>query len=347
MRFWIRCVMVMSCALILSACGSRPLLSKASFAPNTISPNGDGVADATQIHYELSRKATLSIYLESSDGQRHYFRKDEPRASGTYDVLFGGAVDGRLLPDGPYKWIVEAVEGNGPGQSLDGQLFLSGGESTAPQIANFTVLPKEFTPNQDGISDRTRINVYLNKPASLYVTLQNILCNGSTTPPRDQPTLNCAAYPMTEKEGSLRKAGEAGLHQFDYDAGVDQGAEPPADGEYVITARVEDQVGQVTVATNTLTIAGGGVPRAEIVDGTVVFSAKPLLVGQTLYFTLTVENYGSVPIRTSGPVPGYVYTDTANYNVPGFAEESGAWRVAIDFDTSLRNYPFRWAVGGP
>src|SRR3972149_9173447 len=119
--------MVMSCALILSACGSRPLLSKASFAPNTISPNGDGVADATQIHYELSRKATLSIYLESSDGQRHYFRKEEPRAPGTYDVLFGGAIDGRLLPDGQYKWVVEAAEGNGPGQSLDGRLTIAGG----------------------------------------------------------------------------------------------------------------------------------------------------------------------------------------------------------------------------
>ena len=339
--------MVMSCALILSACGSRPLLSKASFTPNTISPNADGAADATQIHYELSRKATLSIYLESGDGQRYYFRKEEPRAPGTYDVLFGGTIDGRLLPDGQYKWVVEAADETGQSQSVDGQLAIAGGDSTAPQITSFTVLPKEFTPNQDGISDRTRINIALNKPASLYVTLQNRLCNGSTISPKDNPTLDCTPYPMTEKDGSLRKAGEAGLHVFDYDAGVDQGAEPPADGEYVITARVEDQVGQVTVATNTLTIAGGGIPRAEIVDGVVEFSKQSLLVGQTLYFTLTVENYGSVPIRTSGPLPGYVYTDTTNYNVPGFAEESGAWRVAIDFDTSLRNYPFRWAVGGP
>jgi len=79
----------------------------------------------------------------------------------------------------------------------------------------------------------------------------------------------------------------------------------------------------------------------------VSFSKSSLLVGDTLYFTLTVENYGAVPIRTSGPNPGYVYNLDQNYNVPGFAEESGAWRVGIDFDTSQRNYPFRWAVGSP
>jgi hypothetical protein len=125
------------------------------------------------------------------------------------------------------------------------------------------------------------------------------------------------------------------------------GAEPPPDGEYVVTARIEDAVGQVAVATNTLTIKEGGIPRAEIVDGTINFSRSSLLVGETLYFTLTVENYGSVPIRTSGPNPGYIYNLDQNYNVPGFAEESGAWRVGIDFDTSERNYPFRWAVGNP
>ena len=101
------------------------------------------------------------------------------------------------------------------------------------------------------------------------------------------------------------------------------------------------------MATDTLTIKEGGIPRAEIVDGTVNFSKSSLLVGDTLYFTLTVENYGAIPIRTSGPNSGYVYNLDQNYNVPGFAEESGAWRVGIDFDTSQRNYPFRWAVGRP
>lgn len=337
----LRWMVVVAALVVLTACGSGERLSKASMSPATISPNADGVADATLIHYELSRNAVVTIRFDGA-GQTYYFRRDQPRSAGQYDVLFSGVIDGQLLPDGAYTWTIQADEA-----SAQGQLTIDGGEPVAPQITQLTVLPKEFTPNRDGIADRATINVVVNKPTTLFLTLQNSLCNGSVTPPLDQPGLDCAPYPLAEKEGAGRKAGEEGLHEFDYDAGVDLGAEPPPDGLYVITARAEDKVGQVVVATDTLKIADGGVPRAEIVDGAVEFSHKSILVGDTLYFTLTVENYGAVPIRTSGPNPGYVYEFDQNFNVPGFAEESGAWRVGIDFDTSQRNYPFRWSVGGP
>lgn len=332
--------------LVAPACAPRELLSNVSFAPETISPNADGVTDATRIHYELARNATVSIALETNDGQRYLFRDARQRSAGPYDVLFSGVIDGQLLPDGDYRWIVEAIDADGTSRSVEGKLILSGGESTTPEITGFDVFPLEFTPNRDGISDRATINVFLNKPATLNVSLQNILCGGSASPPADRPELDCTPYPVAEDPTrEARQLGEAGLHTFDYDAGVDLGADPPPDGTYVVTARAEDAVGQVTVVTGTLAVVGGGVPRAEIVDAQVGFSSRSLLLGQTLYFTLTVDNYGTVPIRTSGPDPGYVYDLDGNFNVPGFAEESGAWRVGIDFDTSQRNYPFRWAVG--
>jgi hypothetical protein len=332
---------------VVTACSSRALLSKVSFAPETISPNADGIGDVTQIHYELNRNAKVSIYLQASDGGRHYFRQDQPRSAGIYDVLFGGVLDGQLLPNGDYTYTVAAADEAGQVQSAQGLFVINGGEVVRPQIT-MTVSPQEFTPNRDGIADRVKINVNVNTAATLNVTLHNSLCHGSTPPP-DQPLLDCTAFPLSENPNTneARQPGERGVHLFDYDAGVDLGAEPPPDGTYVVTARAEDQVGQTTLVTDTLTIKDGGVPRAEIVDGTVDFSAKSLLVGDTLYFTLTVDNYSSVPIRTSGPPPGYMYDLDQNFNVPGFAEESGAWRVGIDFDTSQRNYPFRWAVGGP
>src|SRR5512137_2410596 len=332
---------------VLSACGSRELLSKASFAPDTISPNGDGVQDVTAIHYELGRPANVSISVQDATGQRYYFRQNQPRTPGVYDVLFGGVIDGKLLPDGDYTWVIEATAEGGQTQAAQGKLAVRDGDKTPPQITKFTIYPKEFTPNQDSISDRVTINVGLNKPATLVTSLQNVLCHGSDTAPADKPTLVCAPFLLQEKEGAARKSGEAGLHEYDYDAGIDLGADPPPDGTYVVTVRVEDAIGQRVIATDTLTIKDGGIPRGEIVDGTVNFSKTSLLVGDTLYFTLTVENYGAVPIRTSGPELGYVYSLDQNYNVPGFAEESGAWRVGIDFDTSQRNYPFRWAVGKP
>ena len=345
---------LISSAVLLARCVApvrvriaRVVVEGCLLRPTTISPNGDGVQEATSIHYELGRRANVSIYLQDAAGQRYYFRNNQPRTAGTYDVLFGGVIDGKLLADGDYTWVIEATDEGGQSQAAQGKFAVRMATRLPPQITKFTINPKEFTPNQDSISDRVTINVGLNKPATLLVTLHNELCHGSETPPADNPTLVCAAFPLQEKEGAARKSGEAGLHEYDYDAGVDLGAEPPPDGTYVVTVRVEDAIGQVVTLTDTLTIKDGGIPRAEIVDGTVNFSRSSLLVGDTLYFTLTVENYGAVPIRTSGPEPGYVYNLDQNYNVPGFAEESGAWRVGIDFDTSQRNYPFRWAVGGP
>ena len=47
MRRLISSAVWLAAVCLLSACGSRELLSKASLAPDTISPNGDGVQDAT------------------------------------------------------------------------------------------------------------------------------------------------------------------------------------------------------------------------------------------------------------------------------------------------------------
>jgi len=74
---------------------------------------------------------------------------------------------------------------------------------------------------------------------------------------------------------------------------------------------------------------------------------RTVVIGQTLYFTVTVENYGSAPIRTFGPWSGTVYEQSENSNTLGFFEEDGAWRIGIDCDACIRDYPWRWGVGTP
>jgi len=336
-------VMVLACMAVLAGCGGQALLEGATFAPATISPNGDGQADVTKIDYTLSRSANISIYLQDAGGKRYYFRRDQPRTAGPYSVLFGGVIDNQMLPNGAYTWVVAADDGQQT-QERTGTLTITSADVTPIEITTLTASPTVFTPNRDGISDRATINVAVNKDAELRVYLL-----GSDN----------IQYPVTEK-ASARKPGERGLHTFDYDAGVDQGAEPPPDGTYTVYAQATDAVGQHAIATTTLTIQDGGVPRAEIVDGQVDFSicptpnaVCPVQLGQTMYFTLTVENYGTVPLRTSGPPPGACYDLDQNFNTPrqdrpqGYAEESGVFRAAIGFDTQLTNYPFRWAIGGP
>ena len=92
-------------------------------------------------------------------------------------------------------------------------------------------------------------------------------------------------------------------------------------------------------------------PRADIVSASVDFynpatGDQVVPLGQTLAFTLTVENFGSVPIRTLGPDSGEPYRSDENFNAKGFYESSGAWRVGIDYEGNPSYaYPYRWAVG--
>jgi hypothetical protein len=68
-------------------------------------------------------------------------------------------------------------------------------------------------------------------------------------------------------------------------------------------------------------------------------------VGDLLVFKLTVENYGEVPVRTQGSLPGTVYDWDQRSATFGEYDESGAWRVGIDCDTAEADYPWRWALG--
>jgi hypothetical protein len=331
-RLWLILVLSFFGLLALVGCGSRPLLYGVEFGSDTITPNADGDTDIVEIQYGLDRSAALSIYFIDSHGTSHYFRDAEPRGPRKdYKVYFGGVIDDRMLPDGTYTWVVEAATKDGERVEERGQLTISQADSVYPEISQFTVSPPVFTPNRDGLGDRVRMNLYVEKDVeTIQVYLQN----------------DDERYPVEEQPG-LRKPGEAGLHTYDFDAYVDQGAQPPPDGSYTVFAVAQDKVGQRHEVTSTLTIIGGGVPRAEILQASVDWSSSYVELSDTLCFTLTVDNYGSVPIRTSGPAPGALYDSDQNYNTLGYGVESGAWRVGVDFDTSLRNYPFRWAVGEP
>jgi len=328
--------------------GDRALLTDVSFEHSTISPNADGNQDATTIKYELNDNAVVSIYFENAAGDRYYYRQDKSRGVGEYEVLFSGVVEGylmpgeqiegeildRLLQDGDYTWTVSATDASGGQEEKSGLLTISQADTVLPEIRNFSLDKHEFTPNQDGIDDRVQIQFFLTKEVEstrVFVV-----------------TPEGAELPVAEVERGV-EAGSPGRHYFDYEGGVDNKATPPPDGEYPVIALVEDAEGQKIRVEDSLTLLFGGVPRAEIISpsagDTVAWSATAAPLCDTVSFTLTVQNYGTTPIRTSGPEPGTVYDSDWNYNTLGWHTESGAWRVAIGYENELSNYPYRWAVG--
>ena len=352
------------------------LLRDATFEHTRITPNADGVDDLTTVRYTLARPAWLTIYLENEEGQRYVFRNRQRRVAGDYRVFFSGIVAGyrlpeeafagtverRLIPDGRYRWVILAEEDDGHTEQVEGTLEIADADSALPLISAFEIHPSTFTPNQDGIRDRVSVNVYLEKPASLSVYLED--AEGER-------------YYLPEREKG-RKPGDMGNHEYDYDGGVDQGMEPPPDGTYTVYAVAQDAVGQRIVRTGTLTIQDGGLPQVEIMPqaaGAIVFFdhmpyddayytdartpgrkiPKPegvsselttltMVQGDLLVFKLTVNNYGSTPIRTAGPFPGTVYQfDQTAASLEAY-EQSGAWRIGINCHTAYSDFPWRWAL---
>lgn len=348
-------------ALVAAGCSLRPLLYDVSVQPAAISPNADGVTDATNIRYKLGRSATVSIYFEDGQGRRHYFRQDQLRSPGDYEVAWGGVVNepevvdnsfgpqqvlGRVLPDGDYRWTVEATDKRGDSVSQSGTITLANGDTELPELRNFTVVPQQFTPNQDSIDDWVSISYYLPKDVD---QVQVYLVDPQ------EPNFK---YYIAEKERVI-KPGQKGHHEYRYEADVDQGAEAPPDGAYVVYGEARDLAGNHVVVSSTLTIEDGGKPRADILQSEIDWQGEvnrvvSVPLGGALCFTATIQNEGDVSIRTAGPWPGQTYQFTENNNTlallqddPSFRQQAGVFRFGVNYDTTGVDFPFRWAIGRP
>ncbi len=335
---------------LMVACGPKPLLERVSVEPSEISPNADGVDDVARITFNLNENATVGFSLTDAEGREFIFRPPTPVSVNRdpYAVYFSGVVEGyrlpsddndlpytirkRVLQDGIYTWSLQAIGESGRESTVTGTLTIHDADTELPGIRGFSVSPDKFSPNQDGIDDRVTINLVLEKD----VEELRVYLKGQTG----------IEHPIAEDE-RLTRRNQAGWHTYDYDGGIDAGGEPPPDGTYTVFAEARDAVGQHTVTSNTLTLVDAGLPRAYILNGEVEYSATTLVLSDTLCFTLTIENDSDTHLRTTGPWPGTEYRSDQNFNTLGWSEESGAFRVAMDFDTSLRNYPFRWAIGTP
>jgi len=325
--------------LLLVACGSSALLTGISVNPETISPRPGEPNRATKIAYSLSRAARVTVYLVNEKG-KFVLRENQSRAAGDFEILFGGSVDNKTLNDGTYQVVVEAQDENGVSENKTGTLTIVNADTTLPELQAFTVFPTEFTPNQDGLDDRVIIRYYLTKPARVTV----YLTDGSTG-------VRAKKIPIEEKKETTLltpdKLSEVGPHEYDYDAGIDRGAPPPPDGNYTVVAEAVDANGNVVKQESPLTIKNGGTPRAAIIGSAGDFNPRVVPLGETLYFTVTVKNVGTVPIRTKGPEPGFIYTTSQNYSVVEQFEEPGIWRLGVDSEGNSigRQYPYRWQLG--
>ncbi len=325
--------------------------------PDSISPNADGVQDATEIRYSLRRAATVSIYFENKPRTLLLPPGAPPLARRLQRPLGrrgGRTADrrDRLRPAGnpeprparrPLPLDNRRREDNGNVAQLSGDIRLQDADTDIPELRNFLVAPQTFRPNQDGLRDDwVSISYYLTKDVdSVYVYLTD-------------PNEPGVKFPIAEDPG-VAKTTERGYHEYRYEGGVDLNAEPPPDGTYNIVGEARDLSGNAVRVIRELTIEEGGKPRADIAQGEIAWEGEMNRVvgvplGDKLCFKAIVTNEGAVPIRTTGPWPSQEYRFSENYNTLAadgheeWFQQAGVWRFGINFDTTGVDFPYRSGI---
>jgi hypothetical protein len=325
--------------LLPTGCGSSALLTGVALSTGEITPNGDGMGDSASIFYQLTRRASVNLYLEGQPG-RFYLRKDQMRTSGNYEIRFDGAVatDGKsqvtqqVLPNGSYDVVVEARPEKGAKvEVVRTRLEVSEADTVAPQIDKVLIDPDPITPNGDADDDDTYVSFYLTKKS--WVSVQVLDPSGRVT--------------VVKPEDKT----EQGPLSVKWD-GSSEGMVVP-DGTYNCVINARDSAGNISRTNTPVQVTQGGIPVGRIVD--VEFSPTALPLGGRMKVEMTVRNVGNAPMKSLGPDPETVYTTDQSYNSikldeqnkPLYFERSGVWRVGIDWDGNSfgRPYPIRWGLG--
>lgn len=325
-------------ALTLGSCKSVPALTvEAQVQGGVITPNGDPLRSTTILRYTLSAPAQVSVSIQDAAGQRYSLRSAEARpAAGNYQLTVDGThadaagpMDRRVLPDGKYQLVVDAVDRTGQQASASTQLTVEGADTNAPRLDPLVITPKAISPNFDAIDDVATATFRLSKEA--FVSIYALDSAGNTVDVR-----------------LLDERRPVGEYVEFWDGVVNE--TPLGDGiyHYVVTAR--DRAGNVTGITTPIQVAAGGIPRAKILRAD--FSPHQILLGGDIAIRIRIKNTGDTVMRTQGPDPGFTYSSYDSFGSIAngeFIDRAGLWRAGVDWAGSPisggARYPYRWGFG--
>jgi N-acetylmuramoyl-L-alanine amidase len=143
--------------------GARPVvlaLTSATAAPRTITPDGDGQTDFSQVTYTLSAPATVTATLRGPDGSDLAVLFSQQRQPGKQSFRFTAAE----VPDGRYEIVLSATDGKQTVTSVI-PVFV---DRTARL---FAAAPPAFSPNGDGVADEISFSFELTRAASVRLDI--------------------------------------------------------------------------------------------------------------------------------------------------------------------------------
>jgi N-acetylmuramoyl-L-alanine amidase-like protein len=143
--------------------GAKPVslaITSATALPRTITPNGDGQTDSSQISYTLTAPATVTAGLRGPDGQDLSVLFSQSRRPGKQSFRFTAAG----LTDGRYEIVLSASDGRTTVTSVLPVLV----DRT---VRGFTAAPPAVSPNGDGLKDELTFGFELAQAASVKLEI--------------------------------------------------------------------------------------------------------------------------------------------------------------------------------
>jgi hypothetical protein len=143
--------------------GAKPValaLTSATASPRTITPDGDGQTDSTQITYTLTAPATVTATLRGPDGKDLSVLFSQPLRPGKQSFRFAAAG----VPDGRYEIVLSATDGKQTVTSVI-PVFVD------RTVRIFAAAPAAFSPNGDGVADELDFSFELIRAASIRLDI--------------------------------------------------------------------------------------------------------------------------------------------------------------------------------
>ena len=143
--------------------GAKPVpltIKSATAVPRTITPNGDGQTDSSQISYTLSAPANVTATLRSPSGTQLAVLFSQDRGPGKQTFRFTAAG----IPDGSYEIVLSATDGKVTVTAIVPVLV----DRT---VRGFAATPAAFSPNGDGVLDGVTFSFELTRAAAVRLDI--------------------------------------------------------------------------------------------------------------------------------------------------------------------------------
>jgi hypothetical protein len=135
-------------------------ITSASALPRTITPNGDGQTDFTQISYTLAAPATVTATLRGPDGSDLSILFSQARLPGKQSFRFAAAG----IADGRYEIVLSATDGRA---TVSSSVFVLVDRT----VRRFVAAPLAVSPNGDGSGDELTFGFELTRAAAVKLEI--------------------------------------------------------------------------------------------------------------------------------------------------------------------------------